>query len=63
MMQRNYSAALQRLAKLRQPIDRYFDQVMVMTDNDAQRNNRLAQLSQLRKLFLDVADISQISTP
>jgi glycyl-tRNA synthetase beta chain len=63
MTQRNYSAALQRLAKLRQPVDRYFDQVMVMTDNDAQRNNRLAQLSQLRKLFLDVADISQISTP
>jgi glycyl-tRNA synthetase beta chain len=61
MQQRNYSSALERLALLRDPIDRYFDEVMVMTENNAQRENRLAQLGQLRKLFLDVADISQIS--
>jgi len=63
MAQRNYSAALERLAQLREPIDCYFDKVMVMTDNQACRENRLAQLGQLRRLFLDVADISQISAP
>jgi len=57
---RNYEGLLIRLAGLREPVDHYFDDVMVMTDNDQQRINRLAQLSELRKLFLDVADISQL---
>ena len=61
MQARNYAAALERLATLREPVDAYFDQVMVMSDDENQRNNRLAQLSQLRRLFLDVADISRIS--
>jgi glycyl-tRNA synthetase beta chain len=55
---RNYGAALERLAGLRAPVDGYFDQVMVMTDDEKVRANRLAQLGQLRGLFLDVADIS-----
>ncbi len=57
---RNYEGLLIRLAGLREPVDNYFDDVMVMTDDDRQRNNRLAQLSALRTLFLDVADISQL---
>ena len=57
---RNYEAALQRLAALREPVDGYFDQVMVMADDDKLRANRLAQLGQIRRLFLDVADISCI---
>jgi glycyl-tRNA synthetase beta chain len=57
---RNYEGLLIRLAGLRTPVDNYFDDVMVMTDNDQQRNNRLAQLRELRTLFLDVADISQL---
>ncbi|MDP6436255.1 MAG: glycine--tRNA ligase subunit beta [Gammaproteobacteria bacterium] len=60
---RNYESALQRLAELRDPVDGYFDQVMVMTEDTKLRSNRLAQLGQLRKLFLDVADISRIPTP
>jgi glycyl-tRNA synthetase beta chain len=59
---RNYADVLLRLAELRGPVDGYFDQVMVMTDDAKQRANRLAQLSQLRELFLDVADISCIPT-
>ena len=59
---RNYANVLKRLAELRDPVDGYFDQVMVMTDDDQQRANRLAQLGQLRELFLDVADISCIPT-
>ena len=60
---RNYESALLRLAELRDPVDGYFDQVMVMTEDSKLRSNRLAQLGQLRKLFLDVADISRIPTP
>ncbi len=40
----------------------YFDQVMVLTDDKKLRTNRLAQLGQLRELFLDIADISGIPT-
>jgi glycyl-tRNA synthetase beta chain len=58
--ERNYQSALKRLAELREPVDGYFDEVMVMTDDSKQRANRIAQLEQIRRLFLDVADISCI---
>ena len=59
--QRRYAEILSDLADLRDPVDRFFDDVMVMADDEAVRNNRLALLSQLRDLFLDVADISRLS--
>ena len=43
------------------PVDSFFDDVMVMTDDEAVRNNRLALLAELRALFLDVADISRLT--
>ncbi len=49
---------LRRLAALRAPVDRYFDEVMVMAEDAAVRSNRLVLLSRLRALFLRVADIS-----
>ncbi|MFC3094195.1 glycine--tRNA ligase subunit beta [Alteromonas sediminis] len=55
---RDYSASLEALAELRAPIDAFFDDVMVMADDDAVKQNRLALLSQLRAMFLSVADIS-----
>ena len=55
---RDYTDMLKQLAKLRQPVDTFFDDVMVMVDDEALRNNRLALLQQLRNLFLEVADIS-----
>jgi glycyl-tRNA synthetase beta chain len=58
---RAYTDALQQLAALRAPVDEFFDNVMVMTDNEAIRNNRLALLSELRSLFLDIADISRLT--
>jgi glycyl-tRNA synthetase beta chain len=58
---RDYTNALTALAELRAPIDLFFDDVMVMTDDDATRNNRLALLGDLRALFLDVADISRLA--
>lgn len=57
----NYAAVLNELAALREPVDRFFDDVMVMADDDAVRNNRLALLGELRSLFLNVADISRLS--
>jgi glycyl-tRNA synthetase beta chain len=55
-----YRDALDALAGLREPVDTFFDQVMVMADDEAIRNNRLALLSSLQALFLEVADISQL---
>jgi len=53
-----YVDILRELAGLRDPVDRFFDAVMVMVDDAAKRANRLALLSRLRGMFLDVADIS-----
>lgn len=58
LTQRQYTEALTSLASLRETIDRFFDDVMVMVDDEAVRNNRLALLKQLRGLFFEVADIS-----
>ncbi len=59
--ERRYADALRTLASLKAPVDRFFDEVLVMTDDEAQKNNRLALLGELRNLFLDVADISRLS--
>ncbi len=58
---KNYAAALSLLASLRAPVDAFFDQVMVMVDDDKLRANRLALLNQLRGLFLEIADISLLA--
>ena len=58
--ERNYTSVLHNLAALREPVDAFFDSVMVLAEDEAQRNNRLAQLTRLRELFLDVADLSCI---
>lgn len=57
---RDYTATLASLADLREPVDAFFDQVMVMAEDEKLRNNRLALLAQLQALFLQVADISQL---
>ncbi len=59
--QRNYTALLQRLARLKSPIDRYFDEVLVMAEDEQLRANRLALLGRVRELFLRVADISRLA--
>jgi glycyl-tRNA synthetase beta chain len=56
--QREYTTALQLLAGLQAPVDRFFDDVMVMAEDTALRDNRLALLNTLSDLFLQVADIS-----
>lgn len=58
--QREYRAALSKLAGLREPVDSFFDDVMVMADDEALRNNRVALLKRMNALFLRVADFSHI---
>lgn len=53
-----YTEALKSLASLKEPIDQFFDSVMVMIEDIPLRNNRLKLLNQLRALFLEIADIS-----
>ena len=56
-----YTEALTRLASLRTAVDRFFEEVMVMCDEEALRRNRLALLASLGNLFLQVADLSRLS--
>jgi len=57
---RRYEDALARLATLRGPVDTFFDQVMVMTDDARVRANRLALLAALQRLFLHIANLSRL---
>ncbi len=54
----DYAGALQQLSALSIPVDKFFDDVMVMAEDPMLRNNRLALLNQLATLFLAIADIS-----
>lgn len=56
--QREYQRSLEALAALRDPVDTFFDQVMVNVEDQAVKANRYALLARLRGLFLGVADIS-----
>jgi glycyl-tRNA synthetase beta chain len=58
IQKRRYVDTLRALAALRAPVDAFFDGVMVMADDAAKRQNRLALLAGLRRMFLQVADIS-----
>ncbi|SEK79057.1 glycine--tRNA ligase subunit beta [Ectothiorhodospira marina] len=55
-----YTQGLTELATLREPVDAFFDQVMVMAEDAALRDNRLALLNRLAGLFLRVADLSRV---
>ncbi len=57
---RDYVAAIRSLTTIREAVDQFFDDVMVMTDNLPVRQNRLALLNQIYQLFLQVADVSRL---
>ena len=56
----DYTSAMKHLASLKEPVDLFFDQVMVMADDSGLRNNRLCLLQALSRLFIQVADISKL---
>jgi glycyl-tRNA synthetase beta chain len=62
LAQRDYSATLTRLASLRDDVDKFFDEVMVMCDDIQLRANRLALLNMLSEQFLTCADISKLQS-
>ncbi|GKT11916.1 MAG: glycyl-tRNA synthetase beta chain [Thiomicrorhabdus sp.] len=57
---RDYTAAIGSLATIREAVDAFFDDVMVMADDIKVRQNRLALLNQIYQLFLQVADVSRL---
>lgn len=61
-LEKDYTIALQILAALKAPVDTFFDHVMVNTDDDRLRNNRLALLKKLQQVMNRVADISRLAS-
>src|SRR6185312_15075884 len=57
----DYSGSLRLLAALKQPVDDFFDHVMVNVEDEVLRSNRLALLAQLRQAMNRVADISRLA--
>ena len=59
---KEYQAALLLLSAAREPVDAFFDKVMVMVEDERIRANRLALLQTLLKEFSTIADFSEIVT-
>ncbi|MET0515924.1 MAG: DALR anticodon-binding domain-containing protein, partial [Nitrospiraceae bacterium] len=60
MEQHEYAKALEALVQLKEPIDEFFNGVMVNADDPAVRSNRLSLLKEVDELFMSFADFSQI---
>jgi glycyl-tRNA synthetase beta chain len=58
---RDYPSALLEMTRMKKPIDEFFDGVMVMVEDEKIRNNRLALLEEIGKLFLRIADFSKLT--
>ena len=58
---RDYPSALLEMTQMKKPIDEFFDGVMVMVEDETIRNNRLALLDEIGKLFLRIADFSKLT--
>jgi glycyl-tRNA synthetase beta chain len=58
----DYTSGLAELAQLKESVDSFFDDVLVMCDDKSVQNNRIALLQRLRDIFLKVADISFLHT-
>jgi glycyl-tRNA synthetase beta chain len=61
LKKRDYPAALLEMTQMKKPIDEFFDGVMVMVEDEKIRNNRLALLDEIGKLFLQIADFSKLT--
>ncbi|RMF95769.1 MAG: glycine--tRNA ligase subunit beta [Candidatus Schekmanbacteria bacterium] len=58
----NYYEALRKICEIRSSVDRFFDEVLVMTDDEKVRDNRLKLLKRIVRLFSDIADFRQVSS-
>lgn len=59
--QHEFTAMLQKLAVLKEPVDTFFDKVMVMTDDEKLKNNRIGLLNKLHKMMNRIADLSRLA--
>ena len=59
--QGDFAGTLKTLAQLRDQVDAFFEQVMVMAEDEQLRNNRIALLSELHQMMNRVADISKLA--
>ncbi len=62
LAKRAYSEALQAILQMKEPVDRFFDEVMVMAEDEAVKNNRLSLLAAIAHLFLQIGDFSKMYT-
>ncbi|WP_027719088.1 glycine--tRNA ligase subunit beta [Desulfovirgula thermocuniculi] len=60
LAQRRFLEALKAVARLKEPVDSFFDAVMVMVEDEKTRNNRLGLLKAVATLVLNVADLSKL---
>jgi glycyl-tRNA synthetase beta chain len=58
---RDYDSALQEMIQMKKPVDDFFDGIMVMVEDEGIRNNRLALLDGIGRLFLRIADFSKLT--
>ena len=58
---KDYESALLEMTQMKRPIDEFFDGVMVMVEDEAIRNNRLALLDAIGQLFFRIADFSKLT--
>jgi glycyl-tRNA synthetase beta chain len=58
---RDYRSVLLEMTSMKGPVDEFFERVMVMVDDEAVRDNRLALLDAIGRLFLRIADFSKLN--
>ncbi|MCY4046244.1 MAG: glycine--tRNA ligase subunit beta, partial [Cellvibrionales bacterium] len=57
----DYATALNLLSTLKEPVDNFFDKVMIMVDDEALKSNRLSILVKLKTLFTSIANIALLA--
>ncbi|MEN8257746.1 MAG: glycine--tRNA ligase subunit beta [Thermodesulfobacteriota bacterium] len=62
LAKRDYNKALQAILKMKEPVDCFFDEVMVMAEDEAVKHNRLSLLAAIAHLFLQIGDFSKMYT-
>lgn len=60
LLKKEYDKALDQLVVLKEPIDNFFDRVMVMVDDEKLRNNRLGLLKKIYDTMVQICDLSKI---
>ena len=61
LVKTDYESSLLEMTRMKKPIDEFFDDVMVMVEDEKLRNNRLALLNEIGQLFLKIADFSKLT--